>query len=156
MSSVSSVSSATNAASVGTTTYTNTDANAGKSTLGVTDFLKLLSTQMQAQDPLNPTDDTQMIAQMASFTSLQQMSDLSTTMSNYTTTSAATNATSYLGKNVTLLSNGQSVSGTVTGVDLSSGTPMITVGGKSYDPSTITAIQQPTAATTSTSTTTGS
>ncbi len=39
-------------------------------------FLKLLLTQMQYQDPLNPTDDKQFIAQMAQFTSLEQMQNV--------------------------------------------------------------------------------
>jgi flagellar basal-body rod modification protein FlgD len=36
-------------------------------TLGQNDFLKLLTTQMQTQDPFNPVDNTQMVAQMAQF-----------------------------------------------------------------------------------------
>lgn len=45
-------------------------------TLGKDDFLRLLVTQMQNQDPLNPTEDTEFIAQMAQFTSLEQMQNL--------------------------------------------------------------------------------
>lgn len=39
-------------------------------------FLKLLITQMQNQDPLNPMEDREFIAQMAQFTSLEQMQNL--------------------------------------------------------------------------------
>lgn len=44
--------------------------------LGKDDFLKLLITQVQNQDPLNPTSDTDFIAQMAQFSALEQMQNL--------------------------------------------------------------------------------
>ncbi len=45
-------------------------------------FLKLLITQMQNQDPLNPMEDREFIAQMAQFTSLEQMQNLNDTLKN--------------------------------------------------------------------------
>ncbi|MBR1735637.1 MAG: flagellar hook capping protein, partial [Firmicutes bacterium] len=45
-------------------------------------FLRLLTTQLQYQDPLSPMENTEFIAQMAQFTSLEQMQNLNTTMSN--------------------------------------------------------------------------
>lgn len=47
------------------------DTAKGQSTLDINDFLKLLVTQMQCQDPLEPTDNTQYIAQMATFTQVE-------------------------------------------------------------------------------------
>jgi len=43
-------------------------------------FIKLLVTQMQNQDPLNPTQDREFIAQMAQFSALEQMQNLNTSM----------------------------------------------------------------------------
>ncbi|SCY14160.1 flagellar hook capping FlgD N-terminal domain-containing protein [Alkaliphilus peptidifermentans] len=43
-------------------------------------FLKILITQMQNQDPLNPMEDRDFIAQMAQFSALEQMQNLNETM----------------------------------------------------------------------------
>ncbi len=44
--------------------------------LGKDEFLRLLVTQMQYQDPLEPTDNTEFIAQLAQFSSLEQMNNI--------------------------------------------------------------------------------
>lgn len=49
--------------------------------LGKDDFLKLLITQMQYQDPLNPMDNTEMVAQLAQFSALEQMQNVATSTS---------------------------------------------------------------------------
>ena len=49
----------------------NTNTNIGKSTLGYEEFLKLLTAEMQYQDPLEPTSNTDYVAQMATFSQLE-------------------------------------------------------------------------------------
>lgn len=52
----------------------------GNSMLGKDEFLKLLITQLQNQDPTNPMDDREFIAQMAQFSSLEQMQNMTKAM----------------------------------------------------------------------------
>jgi flagellar basal-body rod modification protein FlgD len=51
-----------------------------KGTLGKDDFLNLLVTQLRYQDPMNPTDNQQMAAQMAQFSSLEVMNNVKTSI----------------------------------------------------------------------------
>jgi flagellar basal-body rod modification protein FlgD len=57
-------------------TYNEAKSKTGSSELGKDDFLKLLITQLQNQDPTNPMNDTDFIAQMANFSSLEQMTNI--------------------------------------------------------------------------------
>lgn len=54
----------------------------GTSSLGKDAFLQLLVTQMKYQDPLNPATDTEYIAQLATFSSLEEMQNINTSLSH--------------------------------------------------------------------------
>jgi len=71
--------------------------------LGQGDFLKLMTAQMKNQDPFAPVDNTQMIAQMAQFSSLAGISEMSTTLkaiSDRLGTTSAADAAAYVGRTV--------------------------------------------------------
>ncbi|WHZ21676.1 MAG: Flagellar basal-body rod modification protein FlgD [Nitrospira sp.] len=59
-----------------TPTDSSTPTTDGPKTLGQSDFLKLLVTQLQNQDPLKPVDNQEFIAQTAQFSQLDQMTKL--------------------------------------------------------------------------------
>jgi flagellar basal-body rod modification protein FlgD len=52
----------------------------GLGSLGSGDFLKLMTVQMQQQDPLNPVDQKEMLAQMAQFSSLAGTTEMGDTL----------------------------------------------------------------------------
>ncbi|MBU1174153.1 MAG: flagellar hook capping protein [Alphaproteobacteria bacterium] len=78
--SISTVSSAT------TTAATTTSSSSLSASLTTEDFLSLLVTQLQNQNPLDPTDPDKLLDQMVSFAGYQQQLDMSETLSNISTT----------------------------------------------------------------------
>jgi flagellar basal-body rod modification protein FlgD len=97
--------------------------------LGKDDFLNLLVTQLQYQDPLSPTENTEFIGQMAQFSALEQMQNLNTSFT-------ASKAYSLIGKNITATvtdettSETSEVTGNVTSVKVSSGSYFLVVDDK--------------------------
>lgn len=89
---------------------------AAAGTLDQNDFLKLMTAQMQNQDPFNPVDNTQMVAQMAQFSSLAGITEMSTTMKSIAdklNVTSASDALSYVGK--TVLTEGTTAYGRSSG-----------------------------------------
>jgi len=73
----------------------------GSDTLGKDEFLKLLTAQLQQQDPTQPMSSTEFVAQLAQFSSLEQMSNVNDTLTKMLTaqgTALETTATSMVGK----------------------------------------------------------
>lgn len=105
-------------------------ATTGSSTLDKDAFLQLLVTQMQYQDPLNPQTDTAFVAQLAQFSSLEQMQNLNSTFTQ-------SQAFSLVGKKVivaTTDSSGNSgyVSGPVDFVTMINGAPYLSIYKQLY------------------------
>lgn len=90
--------------------YQSQTKTTGSNTLGKDDFLKLLMTQLQNQDPTSPMDNSQFISQMATFSSLEQLTNLNNTMQNFVdsqTQNGLLQASMLIGKTVTYLNDQQ-------------------------------------------------
>lgn len=86
----------------------------GKGAMGQSEFLKLLVTQMKNQDPTNPMDNQQLTAQMAQFSSLEQLMNINTGLTNLLSASNSTTsaqALSLIGKEVTVQGHNTYVKG---------------------------------------------
>ncbi len=100
--------------------------------LGKDDFLKLLMAQMTHQDPTEPMDNSQFIAQMAQFSSLEQMYNVSNGFNKMAQIMQSNEAAGTLGKVVELDVEGEQVSGVVEGFTRGEN-PQIQVNGNFYN-----------------------
>ena len=113
-----------------------------KDSLGKEDFLKILVTQLTHQDPTNPMEDREFIAQMAQFSSLEQMQNLNKEFSRVAGIIAMSQATSLIGKTVDVAvkvgrdASGQDIIRTITGrvEEVTGGeVPQLYINGDYYD-----------------------
>jgi flagellar basal-body rod modification protein FlgD len=104
-----------------------------KSALGQEDFLKLLVTKMTAQDPMNPQADTDFIAQMAQFSSLEQTKSMSSEIATLRSQQEMLTANGLIGRSVTL-NDGEKIigQGMVSSVSVKEGDLAVQVNGKDY------------------------
>lgn len=97
--------------------------------MGKDTFLKLLVAQLRNQDPMNPTDSTQFLAQTAQFTSLEKMQDLAAQSSQALNAQMAFGASGLVGKDVTYTAeDGTEATGTVGGVRFTATGPLLHIG----------------------------
>jgi flagellar basal-body rod modification protein FlgD len=135
----------TTSATTATTTDTTKKADAaGNQILGKDDFLKLMVAQMKNQDPMNPADDKDNIAQMAQFSSLEQITNLASATQELATRMSLTQNVGLLGHDVTYTkADGTAGTGKVDGLDLTAdGSATLSVAGQAgIDPATVTSVR---------------
>jgi flagellar basal-body rod modification protein FlgD len=139
-------------ATAGTSLYTNkttTDVGSSKSVADQDTFLKLLVAQLKYQDPSNPADSTQFLAQTAQFTQVQKLQQIATMMQ----AQQLIGASALVGRTVTYQdADGASQTGVVTKTKLNGDSePTLTVGNTDVPLSKVTEVQQTAPATAPTS-----
>lgn len=96
--------------------------------MGMEDFMKILLTQLTYQDPLKPMDNQEFMAQMAQFTSLEQTQQLNEKITLLVANQAALQSVGLIGRTVDLaISNGATLTGTVTALSLAGESPALSV-----------------------------
>lgn len=113
--------------------------------LGRDSFLRLLVTELRHQDPTQPMQDKEFIAQMAQFSSLEQMTNINDAIQNLHKSSRATEAFSLLGKKVdaVITSSGEQITGTVSKISYRNNIVRLLVNNRELDLSEISAVYPP-------------
>jgi len=101
-----------------TNTSNTTPASQATPTVNYNEFLQLLITELQNQDPTSPMDPTQSISQLATFSGVEQQVQTNSTLNAMMTSSALSQAEGVIGKTVT--SADGSTSGLVESVTVTS------------------------------------
>ena len=103
-----------------------------KGELGKDAFMKLLITQLRYQDPTRPMEDREFIAQMAQFSTLEQMTNMNKEISGLVRSTRSAETFSYLGKQIDSMNpiTGRRVSGTVTSIRYDGDEQMLMVGNE--------------------------
>jgi flagellar basal-body rod modification protein FlgD len=139
------------ASSTNNEAVSNSGVTGSKNTLGQDDFLKLLVTQLRHQDPLEPVKDQEFIAQLANFSSLEQITNLNKQFSQMTALlhdnlyaiTSIQQATACLGHIIEYRSGEEVLTGMVDVVRIEDGLPVLMVGENKVDLSSVLAIITP-------------
>ena len=116
----------------------STDAN---SELGQDAFLKLLVAQLKYQDPLNPADGAEFLAQTAQFTMVEKLADLEAQGQNTVTSQQQMQAAQLVGRQVTYVdSTGNLVEGVVESAEYTPDGQSLTIGGQAVELDNITKV----------------
>ncbi|HLI97568.1 MAG TPA: flagellar hook capping FlgD N-terminal domain-containing protein [Candidatus Baltobacteraceae bacterium] len=118
-----------------------TAASASNSQLSSSDFLSLLTTELQNQDPMNPVDDTQSVAQLAQFSALSATEEMDQSFQAFQSNFGVMQSASLIGKTVTVSTpqatgNNSTVTGTVASIEVQNGLPYFTMNNSSGQPIT--------------------
>ena len=98
------------------------------SSIGLQDFVRVLTTQLTYQDPLKPMDNQAFMAQLAQFTTLGQTEQLNTNMGALLNTQATLQSVGLIGRTVDITqADSTTVTGTVQSLSLSGDTPTMTI-----------------------------
>ncbi|MGO9902024.1 MAG: flagellar hook capping FlgD N-terminal domain-containing protein [Solirubrobacteraceae bacterium] len=109
------------------TTLSNNSATA----LGSNQFLNLMMVQLTHQDPSSPTDPSQYLGELAQFTSVEQETNTAQSTAQAASAQAVSGAVGLIGHtiNYTNQTTGETLTGAVQSVQITSGGPTLTVAG---------------------------
>jgi flagellar basal-body rod modification protein FlgD len=131
----------------GTSSSTPTSTTSASDPLGnydlkASDFMNMMITQLQNQDPTNPTDSSQLLTQISQIGSLQSSTDLQSTLKTLMLQDSLGSAGNLIGKSVSGTNDaGDSVSGSVSSVNVQNNSVYLTLdSGDSLSLSNVSAV----------------
>jgi flagellar basal-body rod modification protein FlgD len=119
-----------------TTRSTGTDSLSDPNT-----FLQLLVAELKYQNPMNPADPNQYLAQTAQFSMVQKINDMDTQITSMLAASQQAAASSLIGRQIVGSTvTGTPVTGVVTGLQMASGGPLLVVGTQTVPMGNVTSV----------------
>lgn len=122
-------------------TYYSENYTPPKKQLGQDEFFKILSAQLQHQDPLSGGDNTEFVAQMAQFSALEQMQNLNSSFKEMMSKQDLILGSDLIGKQVAVYEGDELLQGVVEGFMITKEGLLFSVDGKTYSFSQIVAIK---------------
>jgi flagellar basal-body rod modification protein FlgD len=124
-----------------TGTGTASDSLSAASAVDKDMFLKLMVAQLKNQDPMNPTDSSQFLAQTAQFTSLEKLTSVAEQTQQALSAQLAFGASGLVGRTVGYTdAGGAAATGAVSSVSFTATGPMLQIGGTDVPLSSITSV----------------
>lgn len=111
-------------------------------TINQDDFIRLFLSQLQFQDPLEPVDNREFLAQLAQFTNLEQSRQVSQNTSDLVTMNASSQALGLLDRIVEVATSSGTVVGSVTTIEFTSAGPRVSVQPGTGSPLTNVSLSQ--------------
>lgn len=106
--------------------------NKNASALDKDTFLKILVAQLKMQDPTKPTDSSQFMAQMAQFSTVEQLTNMSKMSADAAASAKVDQSVGLLGRTATYAgADGLPITGVVQHVDITAAGPTLTIDGVS-------------------------
>lgn len=116
--------------------FEKSQATKGQTSLGKDSFMQLMLAQLQGQNPLEPVDSTQQLAQQAQFTQVEELQKLNATLNR---NAQGSDAALYSGKQIEYKdSNGQTKTGLVNSVSFGKDSLGLNVNGTVVTPAQVT------------------
>jgi len=104
----------------------------GSVELGKDSFLQLLVTQLRNQDPLQPMEDKEFIAQLAQFSSLEQLQNMNANLGYFMDLNILHQASLLVGREVDVFTEDGDITGVISEVRFTAEGPKIVIDGEEY------------------------
>jgi flagellar basal-body rod modification protein FlgD len=108
------------------------------------EFLRLLTTQLQHQDPTDPMDNSKVLEQLSMLENLEAVGTLTTTLNSMVTSQSLGSAANLIGKHVAAIgADGQRVEGIVSGLVSGADGIKLVINGQRVDVGQIQEVRNP-------------